>query len=76
MNVRELPIFTEIEDLNLRCYNRGAILANIYEANKDSEDEMLYLINLYLSFIPPFEVGDVKRYMGLHLIKRGYTIGS
>ena len=78
---KEVSDFNDVEHAELRNYNRGAVLANIYEGyvvngTIPAKDIKLWLydVSAYLSRIPDFEVQAAKDMMKVHLEKRGWTI--
>ncbi len=79
-------LFLDIEDVNIRCSNRGAILANIFERYTTRNTRtgakhvlpkdlsmMLGEMDVYLSHFPSEERGQCRRMMEYHLSKRGYN---
>jgi len=76
VNTNELPSFKKIEDEGLRSHNRGAILANIYEVYKGSNNDVLYSLEAYLNRIPEEERVSAKEAMVRHLKQRGYYFDS
>lgn len=85
-NRRGMPpaIFDDIEDADLRAYNRGAILANIYERYVSDDvngDKCLTArdfnlcsrdIDEYLQRMPRRERAKARVQMFIHLGNRGY----
>lgn len=74
----ELHDFNEIESEELRAYNRGAVLCNIYEKHviegaipTPSIKYWLEEVSAYLARIPPKEVTGAKEAFQIHLTKRG-----
>lgn len=68
--------FSEIQDEELRNYNRGAVLANLYEDNlmegtKQCSEYGVSAVQAYLKRIPVEELSDAMRYMNEMLIVRG-----
>ena len=82
VDVRSLPDFSDIENVELRTQNRGAILANIFEDYyKESQTASysfkfyLELSEGYLELFPLKEHASIKEAMTEHLSKRGYRFG-
>ena len=81
-DVSDLNDFNEVENRQLRSYNRGAVLANIYDKHfKNTKQikvtsfaDMLGEISAYLDKIPDNEKGEAQSEMILHLRKRGYHV--
>ena len=72
--------FNEIQNRELRDYNRGAVLANIHEQYITEGvlqggviRQWLQAINEYLARIPIDEHKSAKDAMALHLDKRGFN---
>lgn len=72
--------FNDVEDYELRTYNRGAVLANIVERYHDqrinkipAKDMAMCLreVEAYFLDIKPAEVNDAKAAMVIHLTERG-----
>lgn len=82
-NREELPAtFCDVEDEILRNFNRGAVLANIFERYVDKRTKRLMghdfvrcirEIEQYLGLIPENEQADAKASMRIHLEERGYV---
>ncbi|MCP4364986.1 MAG: hypothetical protein GY800_06760 [Planctomycetes bacterium] len=77
--------FEDVDDPELRIYNRGAVLANIFERYVDREKRTLLPkdmtmcireIQQYLDFLPEHERADANASMRVHLEERGYVIRS
>ena len=76
VNVSELPSFNSIKDVCLRSQNRGAILANIYEAYRGSDRDLLHKLDTYIHTFSDKGREAAEGYMLIHLKQRGYAIGS
>ena len=73
--------FEDVEDVNLRTYNRGAVLANIFERYVDAASRKMQAKDLtmcvreirkYLDSLPEHERDDANASMHVHLHMRGY----
>ena len=73
--------FTDVDDPQLRTYNRGAVLANIFERYVDARSRQLLPKDLtmcvreiksYLESLPKHERDDANASMHVHLEARGY----
>lgn len=73
--------FHDVEDVNLRIFNRGAVLANIFEQHVDEKTGKilprdlgmcLREVTTYLNLIPANEREDAHAAMFVHLEDRGY----
>ena len=72
--------FNDIQNAELRAYNRGAVLASIHEQYITEGvlqggviRQWLQAINEYLARIPIDEHKSAKDAMALHLDKRGFN---
>ncbi len=78
MQDNEVSDFNDIENRELRAYNRGAVLATIHEKYVGERGTIagrtlsyyLSAISSYLARIPFGEVEEAKEAMSLHLEKR------
>lgn len=73
--------FIDVEDYALRTYNRGAVLANIFERYVNPRTRTLLPRDLllctreikqYLNDLPEAERNDANAAMHIHLEERGY----
>ena len=88
LNGRLPSDFSEVEGVELRNQNRGAVLANIYERyTTEDSDGGVYLLpqdfrlctrelEHYMARIPRNEKHAAKSQMYLHLEKRGFSMGN
>lgn len=85
-NLRGAPpaVFEDVDDYELRAYNRGAVLANIYESYVTEAPRGTQLLakdfalctrdlDSYFSMMPEHERGDARKAMMEHLARRGYV---
>lgn len=73
--------FNDVDDVQLRTYNRGAVLANIFERYVDAASRKMLPKDLtmcvreirsYLDSLPKHERDDANASMHVHLHARGY----